>query len=161
MKRELSSADKEKRRDHDFGWVERLSWLMDNNFQIAGFRFGLDPILNFIPFAGTIASFGTSFVLVMVMWRNGASSKLVVKMLINISIDAILGAIPLLGNVFDFFNKANTKNIKLMKEHYYENKHQGSAIWLLLGILSIILLFFIGTIYLLWIAGEWMWQLLF
>ena len=95
------------------------------------------------------------------MWRNGASSKLVVKMLINISIDAILGAIPLFGNVFDFFNKANTKNIKLMKEHYYENKHQGSAIWLLLGILSIIVLFFVGTIYLLWIAGEWVWQLLF
>ena len=161
MKRSLSLADKEKRRDHDLGWVERLSWLMDNNFQIAGFRFGLDPILNFIPFAGTIASFGTSFVLVMVMWRNGASSKLVVKMLINISIDAILGAIPIVGNVFDFFNKANAKNIKLMKEHYYEKKHQGSAIWLLLGILTSILLIFAATIYCLWIAGEWVWSLFF
>lgn len=161
MKRNLSLADKEKRKNHDLGWVEKMSWLMDNNFKIAGFRFGLDPILNFVPFAGTIASFGVSFVLVIVMWRNGASSKLVVKMLINISVDAIFGAIPIVGNVFDFFHKANSKNIKLMKEHYTENKHQGSAIWLLLGILSLIILFFVGTIYLLWLASEWAWHIFF
>ncbi|UIR55706.1 DUF4112 domain-containing protein [Sphingobacterium sp. SRCM116780] len=159
MKKELSLADKEKRRDQDFTWVERLSWLMDNKFQIAGYRFGLDPILNFIPFGGAIAGFGTSLVLVMVMWRNGASSKLVVKMLINISIDAILGAIPFIGNVFDFFSKANEKNIKLMKEHYYENKHQGSAVWLVLIILTLILVFTSAALYALWLIGEWIWGL--
>lgn len=82
---------------------------MDSRFRIGNFRFGLDPILNFIPFGGQIATFIISLVLVSVMYRNGASSKVAVKMLLNVTWDALLGSIPIFGNVFDFFNKANEK----------------------------------------------------
>ena len=160
MRRELSPENKLKKIDQDFGWIDRISWLMDNQFKIGNFRFGLDPILNLIPLGGAIAGFGTSLVLVIAMWRNGASPKLVIRMLLNISYDAILGSIPFLGNFFDFFNKANEKNIKLLRQHYYEGKHTGSGIGIIISILAIFFVLIGVTLYLIWTLFSWAFSLL-
>ncbi|MCS4166124.1 DUF4112 domain-containing protein [Sphingobacterium paramultivorum] len=160
MHREKTPADKLKQIDQDFGWIDRISWLMDNQFKIGGFRFGLDPLLNLIPLGGAIAGFGTSLVLVIAMWRNGASPKLVIRMLLNISLDAILGSIPFLGNLLDFFSKANEKNIKLLRQHYYEGKHTGSGIGIVIGILVVFSLLIAVTLYLIWTLFSWAFSLL-
>lgn len=144
------------KRKSDFVWVERISCLLDNKFKIGGFRFGLDPLLNLIPYAGQFVSFGTSIILVLVMLRNGVGSKVAVKMLLNIMYDAFFGAIPFFGQIFDFFSKANQKNIKLLHEHYFENKHQGSAKTLLLTILIILLLSCVLLFYIMWISTSWL-----
>ena len=75
-------------------------------------------------------------------------------------LDAILGAIPLIGYVFDFFNKANKKNVKLLKEHYFEGKHQGSARGLLITLFIIIVLLCVGIFYLMWVLAEWLFSVL-
>lgn len=144
------------KRKKDFVWVERISYLLDNKFKIGGFRFGLDPLLNLIPYAGQLISFGTSIILVLVMLRNGVGSKVAVKMLLNIMYDAFFGSIPFFGQIFDFFNKANQKNINLLREHYFENKHQGSAKALLLTILIILLLSCVLLFYIMWILTSWL-----
>lgn len=141
----------------DLIWVERISWLMDDKFRIkgTGFRFGWDPLMSFIPFLGTFLGFVVSFVLVVVMWRNGASRKLVMLMLINVIIDLTIGAIPVIGTAFDFFFKANKKNILLLNSYYYEGKHQGKGndiIALVFGFFLILTLLFI---YLLWKGFLW------
>ncbi|TJZ62285.1 DUF4112 domain-containing protein [Sphingobacterium olei] len=146
----------EDKRSKDFRWVERMSKWMDSEFSIGKFKFGLDPILNFIPLGGQTASFGISLMLVIVMYRNGVGSKVAVKMLLNVMLDAILGSIPLIGNIFDFFNKANQKNIKLLKEHYFEEKHQGSAKGLLISIFFILFLLCGVIFYMMWLLGEWL-----
>ncbi len=131
---------------------------MDDKFRIPGtrFRFGLDPLINLVPFLGDIIGFAVSFVLVYVMWRNGASRKLVMLMLINVLVDLTIGAIPGIGNVFDFFFKANKKNIILLREFYYEGKHQGKGN----DILAIILVGFLALtglfLYILWKAFVWL-----
>ncbi|WP_432713464.1 DUF4112 domain-containing protein, partial [Pedobacter sp.] len=86
---------------------------------------------------------------------KGASNKLVVLMAINIFLDSTIGAIPLVGQVFDFFYKSNTRNLKLMNEYYLEGKHQGSGknILLLVGIVLLILL--VLVIIALWKLGAW------
>ncbi len=145
----------------DFAWVKRLSVLMDSRFKIGNFRFGLDPILNFIPFGGQIATFVISLVLVSVMYRNGASSKVAVKMLLNVTWDALLGSIPLFGNIFDFFNKANEKNINLLKEHYFENKHQGSAKKILFTLGIVLFIIIVLFIYLMYALSIWLFGLIF
>ncbi|WP_343557650.1 DUF4112 domain-containing protein [Sphingobacterium sp.] len=160
MRRELSTENKLKKIDQDFGWIDRISWLMDNQFKIGNFRFGLDPILNLIPLGGAIAGFGTSLVLVIAMWRNGASPKLVIRMLLNISFDAVLGSIPFLGNLFDFFSKANEKNIKLLRQHYYEGKHTGSGIGIIISILAVFFILIGVTFYLIWTLFSWAFSLL-
>ncbi len=151
---------KEEKRKKEFIWLERFSSLLDNKFNIGGFRFGLDPLLNLIPYGGQAVSFGASLLLVIIILRNGAGSKVVVKMLLNIIYDAVLGTIPFFGQVFDFFNKANTKNIKLLREHYFENKHQGSAKGLLITMVVILFVLCAALFYLLWIFGKWVWSLI-
>lgn len=154
-------VSKQERISQDFQWVERLSILMDSRFRVGNFKFGLDPILNFIPFAGQAATLIISLVLVTVMYRNGASGKLTIKMLLNVTYDAILGSIPLFGNIFDFFNKANEKNIKLLREHYYENKHQGSGVGILLTIGIILFAFVLVFLFLMYALTVWLIGLIF
>lgn len=145
----------QQKRAKEFAWIEQMATLLDNKFNIGGFRFGLDPLLNLIPYAGQVVSFTMSMGLVIVMLRNGAGSKVGVKMLFNILLDAILGSIPLLGYAFDFFNKANKKNVRLLREHYFEDKHQGSAKGLLITLFIIIVLLCVGFIYLMWLFADW------
>ncbi len=144
--------------NRDFAWVDRVAWLMDEKFRLGRgrFRFGLDPLINLIPFLGDIIGFGVSLMLVIVMWRNGASRKVVMLMVINVILDTTIGAIPVLGNVFDFFFKANTKNILLLREYYYQGKHQGRGNDVLAIIFGAVLLLTFGLIYLLWKAFLWL-----
>ncbi len=143
-------------------WIEHMVNLMDNQFRVPGtkFRFGLDPILGFIPVAGDLASFAISASIVMTMARHGASSKLVVLMLLNIGIDALIGSIPILGNIFDFFFKANERNVRLMKAHYEEGKYQGSGKNIAIGVLLVLIGISILLIWALWELAVWVYNLL-
>jgi hypothetical protein len=111
------------------GWIKNIAYLLDEQFRFPGtnFRFGLDPIINLVPVLGDIPGFLISAGLLLAMARKGASNKVVVLMGINILLDTVIGGIPLIGQLFDFFFKSNTRNLKLMREHYLEGKHQGSG----------------------------------
>lgn len=110
-------------------WLYRLVYLLDEQFRVPGtkLRFGVDPLINLFPVLGSLTGFVVAGGLVLTMATKGASSKLVVLMCINIFLDASIGAIPVIGQIFDFFFKANSRNFNLMKEHYYQGKHQGSG----------------------------------
>lgn len=138
--------------------MTRVSWLMDDKFKLPGtrFRFGLDPLINLVPFLGDIIGFTVSLVLVYVMRRNGASRKLVMLMLINVVVDLTIGAIPIIGNVFDFFFKANKKNITLLREFYYEGKHQGKGNDVLALVLGGFLMLTFLFLYMLWKGFMWL-----
>ena len=137
--------------------VERVAKLLDSKFAIpgTGIRFGLDPILSFIPFLGDLITLIISSMLIYTMHNHGASRKVVVKMLLNAGVDTLIGAIPLVGTVFDVFYRSNEKNIRLLKEHYYEGKHQGSGTDLLLTILFLALLIIAVIVYGVWKLLEW------
>ena len=138
--------------------IKRLVYLLDEQFRLPGtnFRFGLDPLMNLFPVVGDMTGFVISAGLLLAMARKGASNKLVVLMSINIFIDAIIGGIPLIGQVFDFFFKANSRNLRLLKEHYVEGKHSGSGkntIILAIIILAVLLAL---MIFLLIKLGDWL-----
>jgi hypothetical protein len=137
-------------------WISRFSYLMDEQFRFPGtqFRFGLDPILNLFPFVGDMAGLLISGGLLMAIAKKGASNKLVVLMSVNIILDATVGAIPVIGQIFDFFFKANTRNMKLMKEHYLENKHQGSGKNVIYLIATIVVVVIALMIFGLWKLAE-------
>lgn len=137
--------------------VSRLSFLMDEQFRIPGtkFRFGLDPLLNLIPYAGDIAGFVVSAGLVLTMASKGLTSKIVVLMCINILLDTIIGAIPGIGQVWDFYFKSNTRNMRLLQEYYVENKHQGSGKNMIILALVILFLIFVLLLILLYFITMW------
>ena len=135
--------------------IEKLAKLMDSQFKIGRFRFGLDPIINLFPFLGDAVAVIISLFIVFTMYKHGASGKLVIKMLLNVLIDAVVGAIPLLGWVFDFYFKANEKNILLLKEHYVEGKHRGSGLDILFIILIVFFAIIALLIYLIWFIASY------
>ncbi|WP_411273766.1 DUF4112 domain-containing protein [Daejeonella sp.] len=143
-------------------WVERVSRLMDEQFRLPGtnFRFGLDPILNLIPVAGDLGGFAVSTVLLLTMAKHGVSRKVLLLMTLNIILDSTIGAIPIIGQIFDFAYKSNSRNIKLLKDHYVEGKHQGSGKGIIAWIIIILLLSFILVVYVLWSVLSWLIELI-
>ncbi len=135
--------------------IEKITRLMDSAFQIPGtnIRFGLDPLLGLFPFIGDLISYGISSSLVLSMVRKGASGKLVVKMILNITLDYIISNVPVLGYIVDFGFKANEKNLKLLKEHLEEGKHQGAGWPYLLTVLLVLVLIMVT------LAGLFAWLL--
>jgi len=138
-------------------WVEHVSYLMDEKFRFPGtnFRFGIDPLINLIPVVGDFSGFAVSSMLVLAMAKHGVSRKVLIMMCLNIVLDSTVGAIPIIGQVFDFTYKSNSRNIKLLKEHYNEGKHQGSGKDLILWVIAILVLSFLIFAYLLWMLISW------
>lgn len=119
-------------------WLDQVTGIMDTAFRVPGtnFRFGLDPILGLIPGVGDAVSFGISGALLLVMARHGVSRKVLMMMAGNILLDSTLGAIPIVGDLFDAGYKSNRRNLELLRKHYYEGKHQGKGTGL--AILSVV-----------------------
>lgn len=142
--------------------VARISRLLDSQFRLPGtdFRFGLDPILGFIPILGDLGTTAVSISLLLTMLRHGASGAVVVRMALNILLDSIVGAIPVLGNIFDFAYKSNERNVELLRRHYAEGRHQGSGrglvILLLIGFVALLGLVGWGSAVLLRAGWQWL-----
>jgi hypothetical protein len=130
--------------------LELLAKLMDSQFKIPGtnISFGLDAIIGLIPGAGDLSTFAVSAYMVVIMAKNGASGYIIARMILNILIDALIGAIPLIGDLFDVAFKANIRNMRLMREHYLEGRHRGSAWKVVIPILIVVLAIILGIIYL-------------
>ena len=142
-------------------WVDNFSRVLDSKFRIPGTqqRFGVDFILGLLPVAGDVVSLGMSGVLVATMAKNGASPMLVFRMLINVALDATVGAIPILGNLFDLFYKANNRNTELMREYYEEGMHRGSVWPVVLGVIVAMVLILALVIYLATVVIGWVFSI--
>lgn len=99
--------------------VEAMEKLLERSFTIPGTnqQFGMDVILEIIPVVGTLA--GTAMGSYM-MWeaRNLGMSKLQMSRLAgNVGVDFLLGMIPFVGIIPDFFFRSNSRNLRIIKRH--------------------------------------------
>jgi hypothetical protein len=96
--------------------VRLLSRLLDEQLRIPGttYRLGLDGLLGLIPGVGDAASALLSAYILYEALRLGAPKTLLLRMLANIGIDTVGGAIPVVGDIFDVAWKANKKNAALL-----------------------------------------------
>lgn len=77
----------------------------------------VDPILGFtVPWAGDVISAGLGLYPVALAWRRGAPRTLVARMLLNLSVDLVTGAVPVLGDIWDFFFRAHRRNLDLLRD---------------------------------------------
>jgi hypothetical protein len=99
--------------------VQFLARLMDEQFSVPGtrIRFGWDSILGVFPGFGDAITSAISLLIVHHAWQTGASPIVLARMLANVGLDFILGAIPLVGDALDFAWKANRKNARLLEQH--------------------------------------------
>lgn len=99
--------------------LERLAHRMDSLFRIpgTGIRVGLDSLLGLIPGVGDVAALAPAGYIINEARRMGASRPLLARMAFNTGIDTLIGSIPLVGDIFDIGNKANKKNVALLRKH--------------------------------------------
>ncbi|MGH7520682.1 MAG: DUF4112 domain-containing protein [Gemmatimonadales bacterium] len=102
-----------------FAAVSRFAYWLDAGFRIPGtnLRFGLDPILGLIPGGGDAAGAVLAGWIVIEAVRLGASRATLLRIAGNVALDAALGAVPFIGDIFDFAWKANLRNVALLERH--------------------------------------------
>lgn len=90
---------------------------MDTVFRVPGtdIRFGVDALIGLIPGAGDLAGLAVSLYIVWLAKRIGADAGALARMCGNIAIDALVGAVPLLGDIFDVAFKANVRNVRMIE----------------------------------------------
>lgn len=99
--------------------VRRLAWLLDDIVRIPGtrLRLGIDPLLGLIPGGGDLAGGALSAWIIVSAARSGAPPAVLVRMGLNVIVDALVGTVPLLGDLFDAGWKANRRNAALLEEY--------------------------------------------
>lgn len=102
-----------------------LTRLLESQFKIGNFRFGLDPILGLIPGGGDLVALGLSFYIVWIGVQMRVPTDKLAMMMGNIAYDFFLGIIPIIGDIADFTFKANTKNLKILSEFAPEGVYEG------------------------------------
>jgi Domain of unknown function (DUF4112) len=99
-----------------------LHWwadLLDSRFRVPGttIRFGIDPILSLIPGIGDLASPIFAVVLIAQGLRQRVPRVVIVRMVLIALVDALIGAVPVAGNIGDVFWRANVMNLALLERH--------------------------------------------
>jgi hypothetical protein len=104
-------------------WTERLVRTLDDGVRIPGTSIGvgLDAILGLLlPGAGDAITAVGALALFYAAYQQGVPKRVLARMALNVAIDLIVGAVPVLGDAFDLVWKANRKNLQLMERHRLE-----------------------------------------
>ena len=102
-----------------FGRLRQVARSYDAGIPIPGTRFtiGLDPLIGLVPGLGDLIGAAVAAWVVVEAAQLGASWGVLVRMVVNIAIDTIGGAVPVAGDIFDSLWKANLKNVALLERH--------------------------------------------
>lgn len=144
-------------------WLRFWADLLDSRFRIPGtdIRFGIDPILSLIPGLGDLASPIFTVVLLVQGLRQHVPRVVMVRMVVNALIDALIGAIPVAGNIGDIFWRANNLNLALLERHSQAGRPPTPAdyafVWLIALVLGLLIL--VPVLIALWLATV-MWHLI-
>lgn len=106
--------------------IRRIANLLDTAIGIPGtkFRIGLDPILGLIPGGGDLITAGISAYMVFLATRFGLEKPEIAKMVKNIMLETTIGFIPIAGDLFDAYFKANIRNLEILERHLAKTENQ-------------------------------------
>jgi hypothetical protein len=112
--------------------LRRLAYLLDDRFSIPGtrYRIGLDGLVGLVPGIGDAVTTVLALYIVLEARRLGVPLTMLGRMGINVGVDAVLGAVPLVGDLFDVAWKANRRNLALLLNHLdAENRARQGRRW--------------------------------
>jgi hypothetical protein len=108
--------------------VEALEKLLERMFVVPGLNrpIGLDVILDLVPIAGSTAAAALGAYMAWEARNLGMSKWHVARMAGNVGVDWLLGLIPWVGAIPDFFFRSNSRNLRIIKRHL-DKHHAGTA----------------------------------
>ena len=112
--------------------LDRLSYVMDRWFAVPGtrLRFGLNTLLLLLPVFGDLVPSAVSVAILVIGLKHYRVPRIVAaRMVANACLDSAVGWIPVVGDLFDLFFKADTQNVRLLQEYAGEGSAQPRALW--------------------------------
>ena len=99
--------------------IRRIAKLLDTAIGIPGtkFRIGLDPILGLLPGGGDLITAAISAYTIYLASRFGLERAELQKMIQNIALETAVGFVPIAGDIFDAYFKANIRNLEILERH--------------------------------------------
>jgi hypothetical protein len=133
-------------------------WL-DQRFTIPGtsIRIGLDPILGLIPGIGDMIANLAGSAILLIAAQYGLPKIVLLRMGLNVALNAMIGAIPVFGDVFSIWFRSNVKNAQLLERYVSaEGRASTSGTWLLViavigGIIVLLIAILLATV---WLAKQ-------
>jgi hypothetical protein len=134
--------------------IRSISDLWDRAFSIPGtkWRVGLESVVGLLPVGGDVVGLGISIYILWQVVQFNLPKTILVRMVVNIAIDALVGSVPILGDLFDVTWKANTKNVNLLESHLQQPSQSHRAdrrfLWLLFGglLLALVALIIVAVV---------------
>ena len=138
--------------------LDYIASLLDDMFRIPGtqIRFGLDAVIGWVPGIGDAMAGFASFLIVFAAWRRGAQVVTLVRMIANVLLETTVGAIPLAGDVFHIFWKANRRNYLLLIREKQQPGSNTRRDWMFLAIIlfTVIAVVAVPIVILFWILRS-------
>ncbi len=158
-----SDAQREDRGRRELDRLRAIARLFDQAFAIPGtkWRFGIDALFGLVPGLGDIVGALVAVYALRVARTLRAPGAIQLHMLGNIAVDAIVGTVPLVGDLFDFVFKAQTRNLALLDAWVAapEPTTRRSRRGLLLvpiAVLTVFILLTVFGIYMLYLLFSWL-----
>ncbi|MGN6185842.1 MAG: DUF4112 domain-containing protein [Thermoanaerobaculia bacterium] len=123
--------------------LRRFAYWMDEAFVLPGtrIRVGLDALIGLIPGIGDVIGALLSTWILVGALRHRVPAWVIARMIANIVIDLLFGAVPVAGDVFDFLYEENVKNMRLLEKHRDRRKPPRS--FAAIAVTAILLVLFI------------------
>jgi hypothetical protein len=125
-------------------WLEKLAWLMDRSIPVGRWSIGLDGLFGLIPGFGDLTGGILSTLIVVRSLQAGLPRPAILRMIINVATDSLLGTLPLIGDVFDFAFKANSKNLEIYRQ-YLREEHRVARDWAFIIAVTIFTMTLVAT----------------
>lgn len=135
--------------------LEMLSHLLDDFIHIPGtpIRFGLDGIMGLVPGIGDVLGGLASTILIVAAWARGVPKVTLVRMVANLGIEVLIGAVPVLGDVFDIAWRANRRNYALLEGSLAEPAEVRRRSWIFFaGLCVVLLILVLLPLFFLWLT---------
>ena len=135
--------------------AEQLAWLLDSSIGIGPYSIGLDGLVGLIPGLGDVLTDLMGMLIVVRAMKSGVHRSAVLRMVANLGIDTLFGVIPVVGDLFDFAYKANTKNIQIYRESLSGGREPLKDWGFVILVVVILLLLLILPLISLFLVVQW------
>ena len=137
-------------------WIEKLAYVMDRSIPIGRWKIGLDGIIGLVPGLGDLVGALISALIVAAGVQARLPRSAIARMVANVAIEAAVGVVPFLGDLFDMAWKANTTNVEIFRQAMGERSPKSFALRprVILAIVAILAIPVIAIVLLVTICSD-------